>query len=190
MLKARCSVVLIHYQKSEVSEKHSAHYTLHLNSIHLQVHCTVLLINGPGPCVWTVVLHACYHCYMPVCGGSFGSLNWQENSHKNINNASTCMPLYFYLSSSVLTALDVNSASGVVSSQQVLHHTCVIPRILQFCFVDLDSGVLTVGDNTCTAESGESGQGGNSIETQQVETWGIERQTTGQQQHGNNSLIW
>lgn len=35
-------------------------------------------------------------------------------------------------------------------------------------------------DNTCTAESGESGQGGNSMETQQVETWGTERQTTGQ----------
>ncbi len=28
----------------------------------------------------------------------------------------------------VLTALDVNSASGVVLPQLVLHHTCVIPR--------------------------------------------------------------
>ena len=37
-----------------------------------------------------------------------------------------------------------------------------------------------MGDNTRTAESGESGQGGNSMETQQVETWGTERQTTGQ----------
>lgn len=37
-----------------------------------------------------------------------------------------------------------------------------------------------MGDNTCTAESGESGQGGNSMETQQVETWGTKRQTTGQ----------
>lgn len=81
---------------------------------------------------------------------------------------------------SVLTALDVNSASGVVLSQWVLHHTCVIPRILQFCSADLDSGVFPMGDNTCTAESGESGQGGNSMETQQVETWGTERQTTGQ----------
>lgn len=64
---------------------------------------------------------------------------------------------------SVLTALDVNSASGVVLSQWVLHHTCVIPRILQFCSADLDSGVFPEGDNTCTAESGESGQGGNSM---------------------------
>ena len=37
-----------------------------------------------------------------------------------------------------------------------------------------------MGDNTCTAESGESGQGGNSMETQQVETWETKRQTTGQ----------
>lgn len=37
-----------------------------------------------------------------------------------------------------------------------------------------------MGDNTCTAESGESGQGGNCMERQQVETRGTERQTTGQ----------
>ena len=68
--------------------------------------------------------------------------------------------------------MDVDSASGVVLPPRVLHHTCVIPRILQFRFADLDSGEFPVGDNTHTAESGESGQGGNSMETQQVETWG------------------
>lgn len=79
------------------------------------------------------------------------------------------------IASTILTALDVNGASGVVLSQRVLHHTCVISRILQFCFVDLDSGVFPVGDNTCTVESGDSGQGGNNMETQQVETRGTER---------------
>lgn len=55
----------------------------------------------------------------------------------------------------ILTALDVYGASGVVLSQQILHHTCVIPRILHSRIADLDSGVLPVGDNTCTAESGD-----------------------------------
>lgn len=55
----------------------------------------------------------------------------------------------------ILTALDVYGASGVVLSQQILHHTCVIPRILHSRSVDLDSGVFPVGDNTCTAESGD-----------------------------------
>lgn len=73
----------------------------------------------------------------------------------------------------------MNSASGVVLSQRVLHHTCVIPRILQFRSADLDSGVFPVGDNTSTAESGESGQGGSNMETQLVETWGTEKQATG-----------
>lgn len=55
----------------------------------------------------------------------------------------------------ILTALDVYSASKVVFSQCILYHTCVIPRILQFGFADLDFGVFPVGDNTCTAESGD-----------------------------------
>lgn len=83
------------------------------------------------------------------------------------------------LGESVLTGLDVNSAAGVVASQRVFHHACVIPRILQLRWGDLDSGVFPVGDNTCTAESGESGQGGNSLGGQQVESWGTKRQTTG-----------
>lgn len=62
----------------------------------------------------------------------------------------------------ILTALDLYSASGVVLSQQILHHTCVIPRILHSRFVDLDSGVFPVGDNTCAAESGDWWQEGNS----------------------------
>jgi len=56
---------------------------------------------------------------------------------------------------SVLTALDVHGAGGVVLSQRVLHHTRIIPRILQLCSVDLDSGVFPAGDNTRSAESGE-----------------------------------
>lgn len=92
---------------------------------------------------------------------------------------------------SVLTALDVNSASGVVLPQRVLRHTRVIPRILQFCFADLDSGEFPAGDNTCTAESGESGQGGKkkSMETQQV---GTQRKKICQQAnyiHGTNSSL-
>lgn len=145
-------------------------------------------LMGPQPHVWTVALHACYHCYMLVCDCCLWLPIWQENSHNNNNNSNvhlchfTCC-----LGVGILTALDINSASGVVLSQWVLHHTCVIPRILQFCSADLDSGVFPVGDNAHTAESGESWQGGNSMETQQVETWGVERQTTGQtaawQQH-------
>lgn len=55
----------------------------------------------------------------------------------------------------ILTGLDVYGASGVVFSQQILHHTCVIPRVLHSRSADLDSGVFPVGDNTCTAESGD-----------------------------------
>lgn len=119
-----------------------------------------------------------------MCGQLFCSLIWQENSPNNnkANNNNNVHLCHFTccLGVSILTALDVNSASGVVLSQRVLHHTCVIPRILQFCSADLDSGVFPVGDNTRTAESGESWQGGYSMETQQVETWGTARQTTGQ----------
>lgn len=62
----------------------------------------------------------------------------------------------------ILTALDVDGASGVVLSQQILHHTCVIPRILHSRSADLDSGLFPVGDNTCTAESGHCWREGTS----------------------------
>lgn len=55
----------------------------------------------------------------------------------------------------ILTALDVYGASGVVLSQLILHHTCVVPRILHSRSADQDFGVFPVGDNTCTAESGD-----------------------------------
>lgn len=127
---------------------------------------------GPQPHVRTVALHACYHWYILVRDCSLWLPIWQENSHNNNSNAHLC---HFTCCSgvSILTALDVNSASGVVPSQWVLHHTCVIPRILQFCSVDLDSGVFPVGDNTHRAESGESWRGGNSMETHSMETWGV-----------------
>lgn len=48
----------------------------------------------------------------------------------------------------VLTALDVDSAGGVLPPQRVLRHTRVIPRILQPGAVDQDSGVFAVGENT------------------------------------------
>ncbi len=148
---------------------------MHLNSIHLQVQSTVLLINGPtATCV-----DSCSSCMLPLLHACLQWLLFDLSFGKRTVRTTTTM-IYICATShavqeSVLTALDVNSASGVVLSQRVLHHTCVIPRILQFCSADLDSGVFPVGDNTCTAESGESGQGGNSMETQQVETWGTER---------------
>ncbi|TNN44833.1 hypothetical protein EYF80_044982 [Liparis tanakae] len=83
---------------------------------------------------------------------------------------------------SVLTALDVHGAGGVVLSQRVLHHTRIIPRILQLCSVDLDPGVLPAGDNTRWAESGE--------ETQQVATWATERPTTGRPLRKHVMLLW
>lgn len=74
--------------------------------------------------------------------------------HSQSNDVHVCSCACF-LVAGILTALDVYSASKVVFSQCILHHTRVIPRILQFCSADLDSGVFPVGDNTCTAESGD-----------------------------------
>lgn len=147
---------------------------------HLQVQCPVSVINGPtDTCV-----DSCSSCVLPSLHACLGRLllishlageqSQQQQQH------CTSVPLRSLLRRLLLTALDVNSASGIVLSQLVLHHTRVIPRILQFRSADLDFGVFPVGDNTRTAESGESGQGGNSMERQQVETWGTERQTTGQ----------
>lgn len=119
------------------------------------------------------LLHACLR-WLPFISHLAREQSQHHQQCTSVRHFTCCLGV------GVLTALDVYSASGVVLSQRVLHHTCVIPRILQFCSADLDSGVFPVGDNTRTAESGESGQGGNSMETQLVETWGTERQATGQ----------
>lgn len=96
--------------------------------------------------------------------------NNDVDSSSSSSRSSCAVCLYPMSGRCVLTALDVDGAGGVVPPQRVLHHTRVIPRILQPCSFDLDSGEFPVGENTRAAESGERRQGGSGMETQHVET--------------------
>lgn len=66
-----------------------------------------------------------------------------------------------YQAGCVLTALDVDSAGGVLPPQRVLRHTRVIPRILQPGAVDLDSGVFAAGQKHIRQVSRGNGRHGD-----------------------------